>query len=83
VSSGVSVDNAAPQGNLSPTNSSADTAKPSLCRLFWNSLRFYHRLLSVFFSHDPKLGRPFKALNLASQLCLMAAEICYIVAAAE
>lgn len=38
----------------------------SFSTLFCNAIIFYHRLFAVFFSHNPKVGRAYKALNLAT-----------------
>lgn len=41
-------------------------------QVFCNSFRFYGRLLAIWYSHNPKLGRAAKSLNWATQVMLMA-----------
>ena len=48
----------------------------SFGRLLCNSFKFYGRLSAICFSHNSKLSRSTKALNLATQIMLIATIVC-------
>lgn len=51
---------------------------PSWFILLCNALRFYNRILCIFFSHDTRQNRPSKALNSATQIFIMGALVSVI-----
>ena len=51
------------------------TKNNSFFRLFCNALKFYGRVTSICYSHNPRLGRGAKSLNLATQAMLTAAVV--------
>ena len=48
----------------------------SFIRLYCNAICFYHRVISIIFSHNPYHGRALRALNFATQMVLIPAIIC-------